>query len=231
MAKPGFCEKPGFAIRLFLMLCLLTALAPGPAAAQGCADRREIKQAMYEQGAAPRPAAEPTAATPVVRVVLFWAEGCGHCEEVLDGALPALQRQHPAQVEARLVEVVSLEDVSAFFAVAEGYGYPRGKAAVPFLLVGDRALMGVEQIERELPALVAELLAAGGADWPAQASSATGNVTVLADDVCGFTAPCEDSAAEAQPAGVILAGLGLAAAASIGLAGLLWGRARRKLAK
>lgn len=178
------------------------------------------------------PGASVAAAAPVVRAVLFWAEGCGHCHEVLDDLLPALQRQHGAQLEVRLVEVISLEDISAFFDIAEGYGFARGEAAVPFLLVGDRALMGVAQIERELAGVIAGLLAAGGADWPAQASAAAGKITVLADDVCGFTMPCEDGAAATppaapRPAGAVLAGVGLAAA-GIAAAGWLWGRSRKK---
>lgn len=170
-------------------------------------------------------------AAPVVRVVLYWSEGCGHCPEVLDGVLPELQRQYGEQLEVRLVEVLSLEDITAFFDVAEGYGYARGKAAVPFLLVGDRALMGVEQIRRELPGIIAQRLAAGGADWPALTPASAG-AAALPDDACSFFAPCPTpTPAAPQPTAArppiwLVAALGLTVAAGAGLVGAM--RSRKK---
>lgn len=183
-------------------ICLLAfaSLAPLPVASQVCEDCELIKQRQVEAtrlAAATTPTQSATAA-PVVRLVLYWAEGCGHCLEVLDGILPQLEQAYGPQLEVRLVEVVSLEDISAFFDLAEAHGYLRGRASVPFLLIADRALMGVEQIEAELPGLVAAALAAGGSDWPAPPThDSAGQAGAAADDACGFAAPCEEEAATA----------------------------------
>ena len=77
------------------------------------------------------PTVTVTQTAPVVRAVLYWAEGCGHCHEVLDGILPEMQERYGPQLAARLVEVVTLEDIAVFYDVAEGYGYARGRASSP----------------------------------------------------------------------------------------------------
>lgn len=243
-------------VLLAVLVLLAMAAAPAaPIAAQGCEDCEIIKKGVPEatSGAA-APASSPSAAAlaptgPVVRAVLYWAEGCGHCHEVLDGVLPQMQQQYGAQLEVRLVEVVSMEDISAFFAVAEQYGFARGHAAVPFLLIGDRALMGVEQITAELPALIEAHLAAGGANWPVVGPA--GEPTVgpagapgdpqqpasAAADGCDFTMPCPDEKAAAPdtsatktklPGSVIapvLAAIGVVAVTGGGLAVFLRRRA------
>lgn len=194
-------------------LLVLAGLFLAPVSAQNCEDCRLNKSRSLAATATAaalstsvRSAAEPTA-TPaqtaaVVRIVLYWAEGCGHCHEVLDGILPQLQAQYGPALEVRLVEVISLEDISAFFDVAEAYGYARGRASVPFALIGDRALMGVEQIRRELPGLIQAALAAAGTDWPSPPSrSGTAGPAAPSDDACDFAAPCPEETAAARSAG------------------------------
>ncbi len=191
------------------------------------------------------PTATRDGVTAVVRIVVYWAEGCGHCHEVLDGVLPVLQAQYGPRLEVRLVEVVSLEDISAFFDLAEAYGYARGRASVPFLLIGDRALMGVEQIKRELPGLVQAALAAGGTEWPAPPSrKETAGAAITAGDACDFTAPCpEETAAAGSPGaqavggtagspGLVAGGVVLALGAiSGGLLGLRTLRSRTNISR
>lgn len=182
-------------------LCLLAfvCLAPLPVAARACEDCELIKQRQVEatRMAVAMTPAPPATAAPVVRLALYWAEGCGHCHEVLDGLLPRLQQAYGAQLEVRMIEVVSLEDISAFFDLAEAYGYGRGRATVPFLVIGDRALMGVAQIAAELPGLVESALAAGGTARPTPPvqQNAAGQAAATADDTCSFTAPCPEGTA------------------------------------
>ncbi len=192
----------GAAACVLALICLFLA----PVGAQECEGCRLIKgRSLRATATVPAPSgslldaggtATPTQAIGVVRIVLYWAEGCGHCHEVLDDILPQLQAQHGPALEVRLIEVVSLEDISAFFDVAEGYGYARGRASVPFLLIGDRALMGVEQIRRELPGLIQAALAAGGTDWPSPPSRrGTPAAPTSSADACDFTAPCPEATA------------------------------------
>lgn len=107
-----------------------------------------------------------TVEPPVVRAVLFWMNGCPHCHEVLENVLPPLQEQYGAQLEILLVEVVGMDDVNRLYEVAASYGIPRDRVGVPFLVIGDRVLIGSRQIPDELPGLIEAYLAEGGVDWP-----------------------------------------------------------------
>lgn len=233
------------AILSCLVALMLVAVPGAPVAAQGCDDCREIKKELRDAALSKvAPIAGVSPAAPVVRVVLYWAEGCGHCHEVLDSILPPMQEKYGPQLETRLVEVVSMEDIASFFDVAEGYGFARGRAAVPFLLIGDRALMGVEQIERDLPGLIETHLSAGGADWPdLTAANAAPEPAATAGGICGVATQCEsDSAAvSGAPTGEealarnlpapFLASMGLAASLGASLAFILGRRAVRSRAR
>lgn len=103
---------------------------------------------------------------PVVHAVLFWMDGCPHCHEVLDTVLPPLHEKYGALLEITLVEVVSMEDVNRLYDLAATYGLPPEQVGVPFLIIGDRALVGSQQIPAELPGLIEAYLAQGGVDRP-----------------------------------------------------------------
>ena len=92
--------------------------------------------------------------------------GCPHCHEVLENVLPPLQEKYGAQLEVLLVEVISMEDVNRLYEVAASYGISRDRVGVPFLVIGDRVLIGSRQIPEELPGLIESQLAAGGVDFP-----------------------------------------------------------------
>ena len=192
--------RPRVALAVLILIWL--AASVGPATAQGCADCREIKQEL--RGAAiastPQPAPPPSPASvgwptatsqpePVVRAVMFWLEGCGHCHEVLDKVLPPLQRKYGSQLEIRLIEVVTTEDIDRFYQLAAGLGFERGRAGVPFLVIGDRVLMGTDPIAAELPGLIEQHLAAGGVDWPAAAGLAPMSAPA---EICAPSTPCAD---------------------------------------
>ncbi len=103
---------------------------------------------------------------PVVHAVLFWMNGCPHCHEVLEHVLPPLQEKYGAQLEILLVEVVNMDDVNRLYEVAAAYGIPREQVGVPFLVIGDRVLIGSQQIPEELPDLIESYLLQGGVGLP-----------------------------------------------------------------
>ncbi len=103
---------------------------------------------------------------PVVHVILFWMKGCSHCHEVLENVLPPLQERYGAQLDVLLIEVVSMEDVNRLYEVAAAYGIPREQVGVPFLIIGERVLIGSQQIPEGLPGLIKYYLAQGGVDRP-----------------------------------------------------------------
>jgi uncharacterized membrane protein len=103
---------------------------------------------------------------PTVQAVMFWMEGCGHCDWVKQYTLAPLQEQYGAQLEIHLVELRTSADFDKLFDLAAAQGVPRSHVGVPFLLIGDEILIGSGQIPAELPGLIEQHLAAGGVDYP-----------------------------------------------------------------
>jgi uncharacterized membrane protein len=97
---------------------------------------------------------------------MFWMDGCSHCHEVLENVLPPLQEKYGTQLEVRLIQVSSVEDVDKLVEVAASYGLPKEQAVVPFLVIGEHVLIGSRQIPEQLPGLIDDSLASGGVDWP-----------------------------------------------------------------
>jgi len=113
------------------------------------------------------PASQPALAQqPVVRLILFWSDGCPHCHDVIDHVLPPLKAKYGDQMEISMIEIASVEDFDSLLQVAEAYGLTRQQVGVPFMVIGDRVLIGSDQIPAELPGLMERHLAAGGLDLP-----------------------------------------------------------------
>ncbi len=102
----------------------------------------------------------------VVRAVMFWANGCPHCHEVLDRVLPPLKQCYGDRLDVRLIEIRTVADVDRFLQAAAAFGFRKGEVGVPFLIVGDKTLVGSEDIPAELPGLIERHLAAGGVGFP-----------------------------------------------------------------
>ena len=111
------------------------------------------------------PRATP-APKPIVRAVLFWMDGCPHCHEVINNVLPPLQKKYGDQLNVHLIEVKSQQDVDSLYQLGVALNIPKQNIGVPFLVIGDKALVGSAQILAELPGLIEKHLAAGGVDYP-----------------------------------------------------------------
>jgi uncharacterized membrane protein len=111
-------------------------------------------------------AAGLAANAPVVHAVLFWMDGCAHCHHVIDNVLPPLQAGYGEQLEIRLIEIRSAEELDQLYELAGAIGLRRDTTGVPLMLVGDAVLVGSVQIPAELPGLVKRHLLAGGVDFP-----------------------------------------------------------------
>ena len=136
---------------------------------------------------------ETQMAPPVVRAVLFWEEGCPYCSGVIDYVLPPLQQEYGAQLEIVLLQVVTQEDVDRLHAVASTYGIQEEDVIVPFLILGDRSLMGAADIRDELPGLIAHQLALGGAIPPqVEAPTPSPEPMGAGSNGCGLATPCVD---------------------------------------
>jgi len=111
-------------------------------------------------------ASAQSADPPIVRAVMFWMDGCPHCEEVIQNVLPPLREKYNAQFELTLIEVVSTQDVNTLYRVAASYNIPKEQTGVPFVIIGNQVLVGSDQVANRLPVLIDDYLAQGGVDFP-----------------------------------------------------------------
>ncbi len=107
-----------------------------------------------------------TAPAPVVRAVMFWMNGCPHCEDVIQNVLPPLHEKYGAQFDLLMLEVVDTQDIDTLYRVADSYHIPKEQTGVPFLIIGDHVLVGSSQVREQLPSLIKDYLARGGVDLP-----------------------------------------------------------------
>ncbi|MGQ9833873.1 MAG: vitamin K epoxide reductase family protein [Candidatus Villigracilaceae bacterium] len=102
----------------------------------------------------------------VVHAVLFWMNGCGHCEYVRTQTLPPLQARYGPAFDLLQVEVVTRADIDLLYAIAGRFGVEQTRVGVPFLIIGEHVLVGSRQIPEELPGLIETYLEAGGVPQP-----------------------------------------------------------------
>ncbi len=153
----GYSDRIGREIEAAVKACLASACSD---AGQGIVPG---KSPLATPTSAP--SATPTP-RPVARAVLFWMDGCPHCHEVIDQVLPPLQQKYGDQLNVHLIEVKSQQDIDQLYQIGAALNIPKQDVGVPFLVIGDKALVGSAQIPAELPALIEGYLAAGGVDYP-----------------------------------------------------------------
>jgi uncharacterized membrane protein/thiol-disulfide isomerase/thioredoxin len=131
---------------------------------------------------------------PVVRAVLFWADGCSHCHEVIEKTLPPLQLKYGGQLEIAMIEVSGKENYDYFRQIEEAARVPAERRGVPALFIADRILVGSQEIPKELPGLIQKHLAVGGVDYPALPGLAERLPKGTGDPaICAPSTPCPDA--------------------------------------
>jgi uncharacterized membrane protein len=184
------------ALAAFAVLCI-SFVAPLAAAA-----------APVQTGVLANPVPVQATPPPVVHVVMFYLDTCPHCRHVLDVVLPPLREQYGEQLEILLIQVQTNEDWERLDRTAQALGIPWEQASVPLLIIGDRVLIGAEQIPAELPGLIEQYLAAGGVDYP-DVPTLTDLYPGAAPVDAGATPPATQPAANGFTlAYLVLAGMG-----------------------
>ena len=145
----------------------------------------------------PSPTVESTPTTvashgPVVRAVLFWSPGCGHCHEVIEKVLPPLQTQYGSRLDIRMINVSEANNLELLYQVARAAGLSSDRVGVPFLVIGDQVLIGSLQISLQLPPLIEKHLAAGGVGWTSWGGLADELGAESAAPSCAPSTPCAD---------------------------------------
>lgn len=100
----------------------------------------------------------------VVRAILFYSPTCPHCHDVMDNALPPLEKKYGKQLQILEVDTSTPEGKDLFYAALEHFQIDR--AGVPLMVVGDIVLRGSAEIPQHLPTLIEHGLDQGGVDWP-----------------------------------------------------------------
>lgn len=108
------------------------------------------------------PAVSSQAGEGVVNAVLFWMQGCPECETVLKVILPPLESSYGNKLLIQKIELTSVQAVDQLYQLGARLGIAKEAIQVPFLVIGDRYLIGKEAIERELVDLIEKYLTLGG---------------------------------------------------------------------
>ena len=82
-----------------------------------------------------RPSQATSAQPATVRAVLFWAETCPHCHEVIERVLPPLEEQYGERLEIKLLEVGDLQNYQIWAQAMEDYQVPPPLQGVPMLIL------------------------------------------------------------------------------------------------
>jgi uncharacterized membrane protein len=100
----------------------------------------------------------------VVRAILFYSPGCGHCHYVMEEVLPPLMEQYGGGLEIQFADVATAGGSDLYQSTMLDLGVPRSRWVVPILVCGDVMLVGSQEIPELFPALIEEGLAAGGGE-------------------------------------------------------------------
>jgi len=111
----------------------------------------------------PLPSQEPD---PVVHAVFFYSPSCAHCHEVITTFLVPLQNEYGGKIVILGFDTSQQWANDLFWAALRHYEVPEDKWAVPFLIVGEKVLVGGFEIPSQFKAIVDEGLARGGIDLP-----------------------------------------------------------------
>ena len=101
---------------------------------------------------------------PVVHAVLFYSPTCPHCQHVINDTLPPFLQKYGHQLEIIGVDVTQPQGQTLFLAALDKFKLQDG--GVPFLVIGDKYLMGSADIPERLPGMIETYLAQGGVDFP-----------------------------------------------------------------
>jgi uncharacterized membrane protein len=95
------------------------------------------------------------------------------------------------------VQLITTEDIDRLYQAGTDLGIPKGQVGVPFLVIGERVLIGSQQIPAELPGMIETGLANGGIELP-QAPALSGMILNQASgsESCPPGTPCPEKAVQ-----------------------------------
>ena len=126
-----------------------------------------------------QPASANVSGNGAVNAVLFWMQGCPHCETLMNTVLPPLQQKYGEKLKIQFVELNGAQDVDRLYQVGSRLGIAKNDVGVPFLILGEQPLVGDQVIQAKLTSVIDQGLAQGGVDSPSvpEFNLVGGNVT------------------------------------------------------
>lgn len=108
----------------------------------------------------------PAVGEAVVHTVLFYSPTCPHCHRFIDESLPPILEKYGSHLRILAVNVTTRRGHLLFENAIEWIPIPEEQAGVPTLIINHAALVGSQQIPKELPPLLDEGIQQGGMAWP-----------------------------------------------------------------
>ena len=106
------------------------------------------------------------ATNPVVQSVYLYTPDNPVCKQVTLEVLPNLRAKYGAQLELNLLDISSGKGAAVYQTLAQKYNLPAGSQSGPVVLVGDKALSGLDDIRAHYDELLAAGIQAGGVKLP-----------------------------------------------------------------
>lgn len=110
--------------------------------------------------------AAPASDSPVIHILYFYSTECPHCRAVEREILEPLKAQYPNRLDIRYLEIGDPTAYELLVRTEEYFRVAPEKRGLPTVVVGDRILIGEEEVRQQLPCLVEKCLAETGADFP-----------------------------------------------------------------
>jgi cytochrome c biogenesis protein CcdA/glutaredoxin len=104
----------------------------------------------------------------VVQFYLFYSETCPHCHDVMDNYLPTVYEKYRDRVEYEYINIYNNTELyQTMLALEQKLGLPQEEQGfVPTLVIGDKVLVGADQIRGKLEGHIDAYLAQGGVSYP-----------------------------------------------------------------
>jgi cytochrome c biogenesis protein CcdA/thiol-disulfide isomerase/thioredoxin len=103
---------------------------------------------------------------PVVRMVYFYANDCGHCKVLTEEVLKPLQTEYGEHMEIKMIEISEPQNYELLIQAEETFEVSQEERGLPTLIIDGQALIGEDEIRSQLPCLLDTCLGAGGTSWP-----------------------------------------------------------------
>lgn len=110
--------------------------------------------------------APPAPDGPVIHILYFYSVDCSHCQAVEREVLKPLEGKYPDRIDIRYLEIGDPTAYELLVRTEEYFQVAPEKRGLPTIVIGNRILIGEDEVRQQLPCLVEKCLVETGADFP-----------------------------------------------------------------